>query len=133
FMIGRSRQLKELGKLGGPAGIFNVNEPIIFGLPIIMNPLIIIPWLVAPVVVTVITYFAMSSCLFPPPEVIIVTLTMPPILNVLLAIGNAWQGSVLQDFNLYVVVVIWWPFLKLLDKSYYESEQTEQSEQEESK
>src|SRR5699024_4711219 len=40
FMIGRSRQLKELGKLGGPAGIFNVNEPIIFGLPIIMNPLI---------------------------------------------------------------------------------------------
>ncbi|GAE92843.1 PTS system [Gracilibacillus boraciitolerans JCM 21714] len=37
FMIGKSRQLKELGKLGGPAGLFNVNEPIIFGLPIIMN------------------------------------------------------------------------------------------------
>src|SRR5690625_3818128 len=136
FMIGRSRQLKELGKLGCPAGIFNVNEPIIFGLPIIMNPLIIIPWLVAPVVVTVITYFAMSSGLVPPPAGIIVPWTTLPILNGFLATGNAWQGAVLQAFNLFVVVVIWWPFLKLLDKSYYESEQTEQSgqsEQEKSK
>src|SRR5690625_2266188 len=61
FAVGRSRQLKELGKLGAPAGLFNVNEPIIFGLPIIMNPLVVIPWLVAPVVVTFITYFAIST------------------------------------------------------------------------
>src|SRR5699024_6065417 len=81
FLIGRSRQLKELGKLGAPAGLFNVNEPIIFGLPIVMNPLIIISWLVAPVVVTVITYFAMSSGLVPPPAGIIVPWTTPPILN----------------------------------------------------
>src|SRR5690606_39269371 len=60
FLIGKSRQTKELGKLGGPAGIFNVNEPIIFGLPIIMNPLVLIPWLLAPVVVTIFTYFTMS-------------------------------------------------------------------------
>lgn len=130
FMIGRSRQLKELGKLGGPAGIFNVNEPIIFGLPIVMNPLIIIPWLVAPVVVTVITYFAMSTGLVPPPAGIIVPWTTPPILNGFLATGNAWQGAVLQAFNLFVVIVIWWPFLKLLDKSYYESEQSAQKESE---
>jgi cellobiose PTS system EIIC component len=37
FLIGRSRQLKQLGKIGGPPGLFNVNEPIIFGLPIIME------------------------------------------------------------------------------------------------
>lgn len=123
FMIGKSRQLKELGKLGGPAGLFNVNEPIIFGLPIIMNPLIIIPWLLAPVVVTIITYFVMSIGLVPRPAGIIVPWTTPPILNGFLATGNAWQGAVLQAFNLFTVVVIWWPFLRLLDKSYYESEQ----------
>lgn len=125
FVIGRSRQLKELGKLGAPAGIFNVNEPIIFGLPIIMNPLVIIPWMLAPVVVTVITYFAMSTGLVPPPAGIIVPWTTPPILNGFLATGNAWQGGVLQAFNLFVVAIIWWPFLKILDKNYYESEQKE--------
>lgn len=122
FMIGKSRQLKELGKLGGPAGIFNVNEPIIFGLPIIMNPIIIIPWLIAPVVVTIITYYAMSIGLVPPPAGIIVPWTTPPILSGLLATGNAWQGAVLQMFNIIVVGIIWWPFLKVLDKNYYENE-----------
>ncbi|SER61432.1 PTS system, cellobiose-specific IIC component [Gracilibacillus ureilyticus] len=122
FMIGRSRQLKELGKLGGPAGFFNVNEPIIFGLPIIMNPIIIIPWLLAPVVITVITYFAMAIGLVPPPAGIIVPWTTPPILSGFLATGNAWQGAVLQIFNLFVVGLIWWPFLKVLDKNYYETE-----------
>ncbi|MGY0692473.1 PTS cellobiose transporter subunit IIC [Virgibacillus sp. FSP13] len=122
FLIGRSRQLKELGKLGGPAGIFNVNEPIIFGLPIIMNPLVIIPWLLAPVIITIITYVAMATGLVPPPAGIIVPWTTPPILNGFLATGNAWQGGVLQAFNLVIVILIWWPFLKLLDKNYYESE-----------
>jgi|SRR5690625_47638 len=126
FIIGRSRQLKELGKLGAPAGLFNVNEPIIFGLPIVMNPLILIPWLIAPVVVTIITYFAMSTGLVPPPAGIIVPWTTPPILSGYLATGNAWQGAVLQAFNLLVVIVIWWPFLKLLDKNYYETEQQEE-------
>lgn len=125
FVVGRSRQLKELGKLGAPAGLFNVNEPIIFGLPIIMNPLVVIPWLVAPVVVTFITYFAMSTGLVPPPAGIIVPWTTPPILNGFLATGNAWQGGLLQAFNLMVVIVIWWPFLKILDKNYYENEQKE--------
>ncbi|MGX9929915.1 PTS cellobiose transporter subunit IIC [Virgibacillus salarius] len=122
FLIGRSRQLKELGKLGAPAGVFNVNEPIIFGLPIIMNPLIIIPWLVAPVVVTIITYFAMSTGLVPPPAGVIVPWTTPVILNGFLATGNAWQGGVLQAVNLVIVIAIWWPFLKIMDKSYYEKE-----------
>lgn len=125
FLIGKSRQLKELAKLGTPAGIFNVNEPIIFGLPIILNPLVVIPWLVAPVVVTLITYFTMATGLVPPPAGIIVPWTTPPILNGFLATGNAWQGGVLQAFNLFVVMIIWWPFLRIMDKKYYETEQIE--------
>lgn len=125
FIIGRSRQLKELAKLGTPSGIFNVNEPIIFGLPIILNPLVVIPWLVAPVVVTLTTYFAMATGLVPPPAGIIVPWTTPPILNGFLATGNAWQGGVLQAFNLFVVMIIWWPFLRIMDKKYYENEQVQ--------
>lgn len=122
LIIGRSRQMKELGKLGAPASIFNVNEPIIFGLPIVMNPLSFIPWILAPVVVTIITYFAMSTGIVPKPAGIIVPWTTPPLLSGFLATGNAWQGAVLQAFNLIVVMIIWWPFLKIIDKSYYENE-----------
>ena len=129
FLIGRSRQLKELGKLGGPPGIFNVNEPIIFGLPIIMNPLAIIPWLLAPVVITVITYFAMATGLVPKPAGIIVPWTTPVGISGFMATGNAWQGAVLQFFNMAVVFLIWWPFLKILDKNYYESEEKEENDQ----
>src|SRR5690606_6948719 len=125
FAIGKSRQLKELGKLGAPAGVFNVNEPIIFGLPIIMNPLIIIPWMLAPVAVTLITYYSMAAGLVPRPAGIIVPWTTPPILSGFLATGNAWQGGVLQAVNMLVVMVIWWPFLRILDKNYYDTEQEE--------
>jgi PTS system cellobiose-specific IIC component len=124
LIIGRSRQQKELGKLGGPPGIFNVNEPIIFGLPIIMNPLVFIPWILAPVVVTIVTYFAMATGLVPPPAGIIVPWTTPIILNGFLATGNAWQGGALQLVNLLIVMAIWWPFLKILDKNYYENEKS---------
>lgn len=127
ILIGRSRQLKELGKLGGPPGVFNVNEPIIFGLPIIMNPLVLIPWLVAPVVITVITYISMSIGLVPKPAGIIVPWTTPPLLSGFLATGNAWQGAVLQAVNLVIVMGIWWPFLKILDKNYYEKEKTSEN------
>jgi len=116
LIIGRSRQQKELGKLGGPPGIFNVNEPIIFGLPIIMNPLVFIPWILAPVVVTIVTYFAMATGLVPPPAGIIVPWTTPIILNGFLATGNAWQGGALQLVNLLIVMAIWWPFLKIWTK-----------------
>lgn len=127
FIIGRSRQVKELGKLGGPPGIFNVNEPIIFGLPIIMNPMVIIPWIIAPVVVTIITYLAMSIGFVPKPAGIIVPWTTPIFLSGFLATGNAWQGAVLQLVNLIVVMLIWWPFLKVMDKNYYEKEKKEKN------
>nr|WP_308215271.1 PTS transporter subunit EIIC [Sinobaca sp. H24] len=61
LIIGRSRQLKQLGKLATPAGIFNVNEPIIFGLPIVLNPLVVIPWILAPMVATTFSYLLMAN------------------------------------------------------------------------
>ncbi|WP_416147241.1 PTS cellobiose transporter subunit IIC [Salipaludibacillus sp. HK11] len=126
FLIGKSRQMKEMGKLSAPAGIFNVNEPIIFGLPIIMNPLVIIPWLLAPVVVAIFTYFTMVTGIVPPPTGVIVPWTTPTVLNGFLA-TNSWEGGVLQAVNIVIVLVIWWPFLRLLDKQYYDTEKSEEA------
>ena len=123
FIIGKSRQMRELGKLGAPSGIFNVNEPIIFGLPIIMNPLAIIPWLLAPVVIALVTYFSMATGLVPKPAGVIVPWTTPAGLSGFLATGNSWRGAALQLVNIAIVFFIWFPFLKIMDKQYYENEQ----------
>ena len=61
LFLSKSKQLKEIGKLAiGPA-FFNINEPILFGLPIVMNPILIIPFILAPLVTVMVTYLAMYS------------------------------------------------------------------------
>ncbi|RSL35027.1 PTS cellobiose transporter subunit IIC [Salibacterium salarium] len=127
FLIGRSRQMKEVGRVSAPAGIFNVNEPIIFGLPIILNPLVLVPWLLAPVVVAVVVYFSMLTGMVPKPAGIIVPWTTPPLLSGFLATGSAWQGAAVQLVSMFIVFVIWWPFLKIMDKQYYETEKQEEA------
>ncbi|MGL4973034.1 MAG: PTS cellobiose transporter subunit IIC [Culicoidibacterales bacterium] len=110
----KSRQLKEIGKLSAPAAIFNVNEPVIFGMPIVLNPVIALPWIIAPLVATVVAYFAMSSGLVPLTTGVAVPWTTPVFLSGMLA-TNSWQGGVLQLVQMAIVFIIWFPFLKALD------------------
>lgn len=125
FIVAKSRQMREISKLSIGSGIFNVNEPVIFGLPIIMNPLAIIPWLLAPVVVGAVTYFCMSIGFVPRPSGVIVTWTTPTLISGYLATGNNIMGSVMQLINMAIVFTIWFPFLKIMDKQYYENERSE--------
>lgn len=111
----RSRQLKEVAKLSAPAAVFNVNEPVIFGLPIVLNPVIAIPWILAPVVATLVSYLAMSSGIVPLTTGVAVPWTTPVFLSGILA-TNSLMGGVLQLVQMAIVFIIWFPFLKALDK-----------------
>src|SRR5699024_503449 len=51
---------REVAKVSAPSSIFNINEPVIFGLPIVLNPVMLVPFIVIPVILTVITYFSMK-------------------------------------------------------------------------
>jgi cellobiose PTS system EIIC component len=120
----KSKQLKQVGKLGLGPGLFNVNEPIIFGLPIVMNPIIIVPWILAPIVVTLVSYFAMASGLVPPPTGVAVPWTVPFFINGIMA-TNSLAGGLLQLVNMAIVFVIWFPFLKTLDRMNVQKEKDE--------
>lgn len=61
----KSKQFKGIGRLALVPGIFNVNEPFIFGMPIIFNPLFLIPWLLIPIVNLCVAYYAMWFGLVP--------------------------------------------------------------------
>nr|WP_263324638.1 PTS cellobiose transporter subunit IIC [Neobacillus sp. Marseille-Q6967] len=121
----KSKQMKQVGKLGLGPGIFNVNEPIIFGLPIVMNPIIIVPWILAPMIVTLVSYFAMSTGLVPPPTGVAVPWTVPFFINGIMA-TNSLAGGLLQLVNMAIVFVIWFPFLKTLDRMNVKKEKEEE-------
>ena len=65
IFFAKSAQCKELGRLGGVPGLFNINEPILFGTPIVMNPFLAIPFIAMPVISGLILYFSIAVGLVP--------------------------------------------------------------------
>ncbi|MGZ0879231.1 PTS cellobiose transporter subunit IIC [Priestia megaterium] len=120
----KSKQMKQVAKLGFAPGLFNVNEPIIFGLPIVMNPLIIVPWILSPMIVTLVSYFAMSTGIVPPPTGVTVPWTVPIFINGIMA-TNSFAGGLLQLVNFFIVLAIWFPFLKVIDRVNLQKERVE--------
>ncbi|MDS0526277.1 PTS cellobiose transporter subunit IIC [Clostridium sp. SHJSY1] len=115
FVVAKSSQMREVAKLATPSGIFNVNEPVIFGLPIVMNPTILIPWIISPIVVVTITYIAMKVGIVPLTTGVTVPWTVPIFFSGMLA-TNSVAGGLMQLFNLVIVFLIWLPFIKGYDK-----------------
>jgi len=111
-----SKQLKQLGGLAiGPA-IFNINEPVIFGTPIVMNPLLIIPFLLAPLVIVLVTYLSMDIGWVAKPSGVAVPWTTPIFISGLLASGGKLSGAFIQLVDLLIAVVIYYPFVRLWDR-----------------
>lgn len=109
LMFAKKKEHKVIGKIGTAPGIFNINEPLMFGLPIVLNPIFIIPFIITPVVLAIVTYFAISSGMVPK-TIAIVPWTMPPIFSGYLATGSI-RGSILQMINITIGVLIYTPFL----------------------
>ena len=116
----RSKRIKELGKLALIPGVFGINEPLVFGLPIVLNPMILIPFMLVPTINIVISYFCMSVGLVPLCTGVAIPWTMPVILSGFLATG--WQGAVLQFLLLILGIFIYMPFIKMMDKQYLADE-----------
>lgn len=121
--------MKQLGKLAiGPA-VFNINEPIIFGMPIVMNPMLLIPFIITPLVTLVLTYIGMSTGLVAKPAGIAVPWTMPPIFSGYLATGGKISGAVMQAINIITAFIVYYPFFRMWDSQKLKEEnELEQSQ-----
>lgn len=128
-IIARRKNASKITKTMAPLtltpGIFNINEPAMFGLPIVMNVSLIIPFILAPIANAVISYFAMYSGLVARTTGITVSWTMPPILSGFLTTGNHISGAVLQLVCIIVDVAIYWFFYKAVEKRNLELESLE--------
>lgn len=119
--LAKSQQLKLLGRASIVPGIFQINEPIIFGLPMVYNPNFAVPFLVSPMVSGSIAYFAISSGLVRP---VIAQQPWPtPVgINGFIATGGDWKGLVLSLVCAVVNALIYYPFFKKRDNELYKEE-----------
>src|SRR5699024_9293118 len=112
----KSKRITELGKLALVPGIFGINEPIVFGLPIVLNPTMLVPFVLVPTMNIVISYFAMALDFVPICSGVQIPWTTPVIISGLLATN--WVGAILQGLLLIAGVFIYMPFIKIMDKQY---------------
>lgn len=123
FIFSKRKEARGLTKLSFVPMLFNINEIMVFGLPIIYNPIFLIPFLLVPVVSFLIAYFSMHVGLVP-----LVTKdvswTLPILFNGYLSTGSV-AGILLQVVNISAGVLIYSPFVKLYDKRMLEASKLE--------
>ncbi|MBZ2386549.1 PTS transporter subunit EIIC [Anaerococcus murdochii] len=128
-LIAKSKRLKQLSKLSILPAIFGINEPVIYGLPIVLNPLLMVPFILVPTINIIISYVTMNIGLVPIPNGVIMPWTTPPIVSGFLS--SNWQGAVLQLFLIVLGCLIYYPFVVAIDKNNLIQEEELANESEE--
>ncbi len=129
LMVARSSHLKQLGRLSLGPGLFNINEPIIFGMPIVFNPIMFVPFIVVPALASFMVYFSIIWGWVEPFNALQVPWTTPPIVSGFLIGG--WRAALLQLATMAMSVAIYLPFVRMQDRLSY-SEELKAKEQSES-
>lgn len=122
IIVCKSDRIKKLSKISFVPAFFGINEPIVFGLPIVLNPIILIPFLLTPMVNIIVSYFSMASGIVPFCSGVQLPWTTPVVVSGFLTTG--WRGSVLQIILLIIGVFIYMPFVKMMDKQYLDEDQS---------
>lgn len=129
FIFGRRKDYKDISKLSAAPSIFNISEPIIFGLPIVFNPMLIIPFVIAPIFSLTTAYYATAAGWIN--HVVVQTpWTTPSILSGFLATGGDWRAAALQVVIIVITIFIYLPFLRLDERVAFASEKENKVEQE---
>ena len=116
LLFARSKQLRLIGKTGIVPAIFNINEPLLFGAPVVMNGKLAPPFVLAPTLLVVLSWCAMRFGLVRPPYIEVVW-TLPAPVGAYLSTGGDPRAVVLQLLNLLLAVLIWWPFVRRYDRA----------------
>ncbi|CVM06772.1 PTS system transporter subunit IIC [Streptococcus pneumoniae] len=116
----KSKQYQALGKVAAFPAIFNVNEPVVFGFPIVMNPVMFVPFILVPVLAAVIVYGAIATGFMQPFSGVTLPWSTPAILSGFLVGG--WQGVITQLVILAMSTLVYFPFFKVQDRLAYQNE-----------
>lgn len=116
MIMSKNEHIKSIGKLALVPSIFNINEPILFGLPIVMNPVIAIPFVGVPMLSVIIAY-TFSKLNIIGRIVTLVPWTTPTPISVFIATNFSFSAFVLNIFLIFMSYLIYTPFVKIYAKS----------------
>lgn len=122
LMLCKSKQIKQVSKIGIVPAIFGIGEPILFGFPCMFNALMFIPMILSTVFNVAIWYFSINFGLVGYFSGIVLPWTTPPLLNSFLASTTPIAAVICHIIMLAVDILIWLPFIRLYDKQLVESE-----------
>lgn len=124
MLASKSKHIKNIGKISLLPGVCNINEPIIYGLPITMNPILALPFIFIPAITGTISYFALKFnfvhrlCSMPP-------WTLPAPIGAFFATLFDWHSIVLVAVNIIIATILYYPFLKEYEKTLLGKEEEE--------
>src|SRR5438105_7997120 len=121
LFFARSRQLKLVGRAGIVPAIFNINEPLLFGTPVVMNGKLAPPFVLGPAIMVALSWAAMHFGIVRPPYIEVVW-TLPAPIGAYLSSGGDPRAVVLQMVNLGIAFALWWPFLRRYDRALLDQE-----------
>lgn len=116
FFFSKSKTSKTVAKMAILPGLFNINEPVIYGYPIVYNIPLMIPFVLIPDLFIGITYGLTCAGLISP-CIAQVPWTTPPVLSALLATGFDWRAAVWQVIEIIAGMAIYLPFMKISERA----------------
>lgn len=121
LFVGKSQRMKKLGKLSIVPGVFGINEMVIFGLPVVLNPIILIPFLTVPLMNTVLATLATMAGIIPRTTGATLPWTTPAFFSGWLSTGSIFAG-IFQIGLIALGCLVYLPFFKVLDNQYVKEE-----------
>lgn len=115
LVFSKRSDYRTIAKIALAPGIFNIGEPILLGLPVVLNPVYLIPFLLTPVVNVAFSYWVSVMGLVNPVQVAVPSI-MPPIIGPFLACNYDWRAIILSIMDMLIAFAIWSPFVIAADK-----------------
>lgn len=117
----KSKRYRTFGRLTLLPQIFTINEPVIFGFPVVLNFGLLIPMIIVPLAAALVTYFALLTGLVHPFAAVEIPWAVPPIISGFIVGG--WRAALLQVVILFISFAGYYPFFRKLDAEAYRAEQ----------
>lgn len=112
---------RKVSRLSLPTQIFQINEPIFYGIPIVLNPIFMMPYILSALVLTTCSYLLMDWNVINKPFVN-VPWTTPPIIGHYLVTGGDWKAAVWGAISIVIAMAIYYPFAKVAERQRLEAE-----------
>lgn len=126
MLLSKSKRLRSLGKVCIGPSIFNINEPVVFGAPIVFNPILMLPMWINTLVSAVIIWFVMSWGWLAVPAASVTTGQIPAPIGYIIVTGD-WRAIIFWVLIFVVTFLIWKPFFKVYEKQVMKEEAEEEA------